>query len=339
MKKILILSANPKNTSQLRLDEEIREIKTALKLSKNREQFEIVTESALRVNDLRRSLLDNMPHIVHFCGHGSGDNGLVLEDRLGQMQLVSSESLAGLFESFEDRVECVVLNACYSEVQAEAIFQHIDCVIGMNRSIGDVAAIEFATGFYDTLAAGESYRDAFKSGCVAINLQGIPESKTPQIKVRKNLYALSKETLEKPKIPVESLVTVKQPKYTEYNSGISQSVSGGTVYGGMQASQGNSQQSMTNAQNINKSEQQPKILETANEIKALLQRLEEENLSQTTSQKMMLVAKAAEEIENNSTFKARVIGALKAGGVEAFKELINHPLVNIFMASIDGWEV
>ena len=122
MKRILILSANPKNTNQLRLDEEVREIKAALKLSKNREQFEVVTESALRVNDLWRSLLDNLPHIVHFSGHGSGSDGLALENKLGEMQLVSSEALAGLFELFEEQVECVVLNACYSEVQAEGNF-------------------------------------------------------------------------------------------------------------------------------------------------------------------------------------------------------------------------
>ena len=54
MKKILILSANPKNTDRLRLDKEVQEIKQALKFSNNREQFEIVTESALQVNDLRR---------------------------------------------------------------------------------------------------------------------------------------------------------------------------------------------------------------------------------------------------------------------------------------------
>ncbi|MEO1378713.1 MAG: CHAT domain-containing protein, partial [Cyanobacteria bacterium J06635_10] len=70
MKKILILSANPKNTNQLRLDEEVREIKAALKISKNSKEFEVITESGLRVNDLRRSLLDNQPHIVHFSGHG-----------------------------------------------------------------------------------------------------------------------------------------------------------------------------------------------------------------------------------------------------------------------------
>ena len=54
---------------------------------------------------------------------------------------------------------------------------------------------------------------------------------------------------------------------------------------------------------------------------------------------MMIVARSVEEIETNPRFKERVIGALKSGGVEAFKELINHPLVNIFMAAIDGWGV
>ena len=328
-----MLSANPKNTNQLRLGEEVREIKDALRLSKNRQQFEIVTESALRVNHLRRSLLDNLPDIVHFSGHGAGNDGLALEDNLGQMQLVSTESLAGLFELFEEQVECVVLNACYSEEQAEAIYQHIDCVIGMNQAIGDKAAIEFSTGFYDALAAGRSYRDAFEFGCGAINLQGIPESKTPKIKARKNAFAVTPKTTEK------SITMPEKPKYSQSNSGISQAVSGGTMYGGMQASQGsNNQQTMTNAQNINTAEQQ-QIVETANDIKILLQRLEQNNPSQTNSQKMMVVAQAVEEIENNPKFKARVIGALKAGGMEAFKELINHPLVNIFMAAIDGWQV
>jgi hypothetical protein len=58
----------------------------------------------------------------------------------------------------------------------------------------------------------------------------------------------------------------------------------------------------------------------------------------TTSEKMIVVARAVDEIESNSTLKARVIGALKAGGTEAFKELIDHPLVNILLASIDGWQ-
>jgi CHAT domain-containing protein len=323
MKKILILSANPKNTSQLRLQEEEREIKQALKLSKHREEFEIVTESALQVNDLRRALLDNKPDIVHFSGHGAGSDGLALEDKSGQMQLVSSESLAGLFKSFEEQIECVVLSACYSEIQAEAIFNHIDCVIGMNRAIGDRAAIEFATGFYDALAAGRSYRDAFEFGCGAIDLQGIPESKTPKIKARKNLYAVTLKP-EKSKKPVES-------------ANVSQSFNGGTIYGAVIGSQGDNNQQTTNFQTINNSEEQQNIAQTAREIQQNLQRLEQNNPGKTNSQKMMIAAQAVEEIESNSAFKNRVINALKARGKETFKELINHPLANIFMACIDDW--
>jgi CHAT domain-containing protein len=139
VKKILILSANPKNTDKLRLDQEVREIQAALKLAKNREQFEIVTAWAIRVEDLRRALLEHQPTIVHFSGHGSGSTGLALENNSGQVQLVSTESLARLFGLFQDTIECVLLNACYSQAQAEAIHQHIDYVVGMNRAIGDVA--------------------------------------------------------------------------------------------------------------------------------------------------------------------------------------------------------
>ncbi|WP_017314445.1 CHAT domain-containing protein [Mastigocladopsis repens] len=193
MKKILILSANPKDTNKLRLDEEVRKIQAALKRANNREQFEIVTEWAVQVDDLRRALLDHQPTIVHFSGHGSGGNGLALENSSGQMQLVSTQSLARLFKLFQNKVECVLLNACYSEAQAEAIHQHIDYVIGMNRAIGDMAAIKFAVGFYDAMGAGRPYEDCFEVGCASIDLEGIPESETPVLKARQRQQFSSNE--------------------------------------------------------------------------------------------------------------------------------------------------
>ncbi len=186
MKKILILSANPKNTSSLRLDEEVREIQLGLERARKREQFEIISKWALRSDDLRRALLDYEPEIVHFSGHGMGNQGLILENNFGDMQLVSAESLANLFKLFKNKVECVFLNACYSEVQAEAIHNYISCVVGMSQEIGDRAAIKFAVGFYDALGAGRIYQDAFEFGCNSINLAGIPEVSTPILKLRNN---------------------------------------------------------------------------------------------------------------------------------------------------------
>ncbi|MBW4607247.1 MAG: CHAT domain-containing protein [Hassallia sp. WJT32-NPBG1] len=127
------------------------------------------------------TLLDIKPQIVHFSGHGAGDEGLALEDETEQVRFVDAEALAGLFELFASQVECVVLNACYSQVQAKAIVKHIPYVIGMNKAIGDKAAIEFAVGFYDALGAGESVEFAYQLGCNAIRLAGIAEHLTPKL--------------------------------------------------------------------------------------------------------------------------------------------------------------
>ena len=188
VKTILVLAANPKTTSPLRLDEEVREIDAGLQRARKREKFDLQQRWAMRVRDVSQALLDFKPHIVHFCGHGFGDDGLAFEDQTGKLQYVSTAALAGLFElfspKFNQKLECVILNACYSEVQATAISQHIPYVIGMNKAIGDKAAIEFAVGFYSALGTGESIDFAYKLGCNAIAMAGIPENLTPVLKVK-----------------------------------------------------------------------------------------------------------------------------------------------------------
>ena len=185
--KILVLAANPKNTTKLRLDEEVREIEEGLRRSKKRDQFVIAFRWAVRPHDLRQAILDFDPQIVHFCGHGEADGGLVLENVIGQPQSVKPEALAGLFELFTDQVKCVLFNACYSEKQADTIIQHIDYVIGMKRAISDQAAIQFVVGFYDALGAGRSVEIAYKFGVNAIQMEGISEELTPIIKKKYNL--------------------------------------------------------------------------------------------------------------------------------------------------------
>jgi hypothetical protein len=113
----------------------------------------------------------------------------MFEDKTGQPHLVSTEAISTLFSLFADEIECVLLNACYSATQADAIAAHIPFVVGMKRAIGDRAAIEFAIGFYDGLLAGRAVDFAFKLGCSAIQMEGIPEHLTPALKQKqpKNL--------------------------------------------------------------------------------------------------------------------------------------------------------
>jgi hypothetical protein len=173
------LAANPSNTPHLRLDQEVRDIEEGLTRSQQRDRFELVQRWAARPRDVQRAILELEPQIVHFSGHGTGEDGLVLEDGQGQAQLVSTAALAGLFELFADQVQCVLLNACYSEVQGQAIAQHIPYVIGMKQAIGDTAAREFAVGFYDALGAGRDLEFAFKYARNSIQMAGIAEHLTP----------------------------------------------------------------------------------------------------------------------------------------------------------------
>lgn len=180
MKTILLLAANPKNTNPLRLQEEERDIKERLRLAGYGTE-PIKSAVAVRPRDIQQSILDFDPQIIHFSGHGGDEAGLVFEDIDGNPKLISGEALADLFALFSDRLECVVLNACYSETQAHAMSQHINYVIGMDRKIGDRAAIEFAVGFYTALGANKPYDFAFKLGCNAIRLAGIDEVHTPKL--------------------------------------------------------------------------------------------------------------------------------------------------------------
>ncbi len=189
-KVILFLAANPIGTQPLRLDEEFREIDEGLRRAKKRDAFEMHQKWAVRPEDLRRAMLDCEPHIVHFSGHGAGQDGLFLENEQGLAQQVTAEALSDLFALFP-QVECVLLNACYSEVQADAISVVVRYVIGMAHGIGDRAAIVFATAFYDALGAGKPVDFAYKFGCNALHLSGIPEHFTPVLRANNTRMAES----------------------------------------------------------------------------------------------------------------------------------------------------
>jgi len=175
---ILILAANPSDTARLRLPVEIRDIEEGLALSAGRDRFNLVSQWAVRPDDLRRALLKHQPQIVHFSGHGEGESGLVFETDAGKSKHIDGAALARLF-GLCPSVECVLLNACYSETQANAISEQVSYVIGMSAGIGDRAAMEFAVGFYDAIGYHRPIPEAFEFGQSAIALEGINEVSTP----------------------------------------------------------------------------------------------------------------------------------------------------------------
>ncbi len=181
---VLFIAANPLDTEPLKLDEEARAIDRALQQTQYRERFDIKQQWAARIADLQGMLLRYKPDIVHFSGHGSRASEIILQDELGNSHPVSVRALSTLFSVLKDNIRCVVLNACYSEQQAQEIAKHVDYVIGMSKAIGDEAAIGFARSFYQALGYNRDFETAFKLGCSQIDLENLNDQDVPQLMIK-----------------------------------------------------------------------------------------------------------------------------------------------------------
>ncbi len=183
--RILFLASNPKDTQQLQLTKEYKRIDEELLKSRDRDKFDLQQRHEVSVTELQSLLLRFEPQIVHFSGHGSPESALVFQDPQGNSQIAPPAALTNLFgiiNSDEKIIQCVVLNACYAERQAEAISKYVPCVVGMSTAISDEAAIIFAASFYRALGHGRSINSAFLLACNDIALLNIPEDATPRLK-------------------------------------------------------------------------------------------------------------------------------------------------------------
>src|SRR5262249_55508564 len=69
--KILFLAANPPDTPQRALDEECSAIEQELRLTSDRDAFELVSRWTVSVDDLMRHLNELSPTVLHFSGHAT----------------------------------------------------------------------------------------------------------------------------------------------------------------------------------------------------------------------------------------------------------------------------
>jgi hypothetical protein len=200
MKKhtILFLAANPTGTDPLALGEEARSIQVELERSGYRDCFALETRWAAQPLDLLRELRKLKPTVVHFSGHGGPptgtdghepQRGLFFQGPDGRAQVVTAQALRETFGAAGSSVKPVVLSACYSDMQAEALRAHVDCVVGMSGAIVGGATRNFAIGFYGGLGERESVAAAFRQGRAAISLEGLRDTDRPQLRVRDGVDA------------------------------------------------------------------------------------------------------------------------------------------------------
>jgi len=167
--RVLLVFANPQGTPRLGLSQEDRVIRQALQRGKARDYVSLEVRHATTVDDLRHALLDDGYEVLHFSGHG-GVDVLLFEDSQGKHLDAPLEAIAALV-AHHPSIKCVVLSACNSV--AALIKPVADVTIGMDSSVDDDAAIQFAQGFYDAIAAGKSYDFAINEGKIACQTKGL----------------------------------------------------------------------------------------------------------------------------------------------------------------------
>lgn len=214
----LFLAANPLSTERISLDKEIREITSKIRWADYGELIDVISIWAVRPEDLLQSLNTYRPQIVHFSGHGSEDGQIILVDNGGNPKPVSASALKSLFTTLKDNIRLVILNACYSKVQAEAIIQVIDCAIGMTNEIEDSAATTFVSTFYSAIGFRRSVQDAFDQAKVALMLDGQAQEHVPVLLTRQGVDP-SQMVLVGP-APVKTII-IGTDQQSQQSSGLS----------------------------------------------------------------------------------------------------------------------
>lgn len=165
IKKVLFFGISPEKSTRIRVDVEFKAIKAALK----GERFELLSNQAVSYIEFQREVLRSQAKIVHFAGHGMPDELLFEQGKVNFNTVLKSF----FTESFvKEHLQCIILNACYSENQAKELSSSIPGLytVGSKGPIADPLAISFAEGFYNGahLIEDGDYPGAFRMGMNAM---------------------------------------------------------------------------------------------------------------------------------------------------------------------------
>lgn len=201
--RVLYLTANPEATEEtvtapdgtvqrfgtwLRVDQEVRQVRQALRGSRFRDLVQVDHAPAATVSDLIDGLNDHRPHVVHFSGHASVE-GVLMENDAGDGQGadVTFGLLARVLGATDDPPRLLVMNACESLAGADDVLRTVPAIVGMSESIDDTSAIVFASAFYSAIASAQSLATALEQAKVRMLAAVLDGSDLPELRTRENL--------------------------------------------------------------------------------------------------------------------------------------------------------
>lgn len=184
--RILYATSTADKKRPLRVDQEMRRVKAAVKASTHRELVAIEYLPAATPNDVLDTLVAFRPHVVHFSGHAN-ESLLAFDEGTdgygpNEGNRIGPDLFRELLESTDEAPVLVVLNACRSAAQLDLLLGKVAMAVGMEDTIGDIDAIVFATRFYSTLAEGQSVEAALTTARVEMKLNGLPDHELPTLR-------------------------------------------------------------------------------------------------------------------------------------------------------------
>lgn len=168
--RVLILAANPQNSSELRLADKASEIQRNFERAKIREHFLIESLWAKKPIEIYNYVMEFRPSAIHFFGTYSANETICFENENGQIQSANSDILSGLFRLLCKQVKYVFLEYCYSDAQITSISDYVDYVISIKDAIPESITSQFVSTFYESFFLGEDFEESYIIGCNSLKI-------------------------------------------------------------------------------------------------------------------------------------------------------------------------
>lgn len=168
MKKLLFLSSSVDETSDLNISTEINAIENALKdIDKENKIIELNSKMSVDRDEFAKTIRKEQPTVLHISVHADPLKGLTLKGSEEQKEYITTDDLRWVLTRQQDtgkKIECLVLNGCNTLYTVKECTGLADIIIATKDPIQNKHAIQFSKGFYQLLAEGAEYQEAFNSG-------------------------------------------------------------------------------------------------------------------------------------------------------------------------------
>jgi hypothetical protein len=107
------------------------------------------------------------PNIIHFSGHGDHEGLKLQNDKMSRAEILTNDELHHLFKDPQNNLGLVVLNSCFSEIQAKIISEFGIYVVGFTAEVSPNTGKEFSKRFYEgfTKKISSGLKTAIDVGC------------------------------------------------------------------------------------------------------------------------------------------------------------------------------